>query len=469
MADPSDLDRALLHLVTESARFLHDARTLPLTPAARPDLHRARLAAHFDFDVPRDLDALLPELRAMLVAGTLHAAHPRHFGLFQPRVDAGSVGAEALVALINPQLSVWGAAPAAVEIEQHTLRALAARLGFAPASVHATFTTGGAEANLTAGLLALAHRWPATVREGVWSLPGRPALYVSEEGHATVLRAAQVMGLGRDAVRTIRCDAKWRIDVGALRRRIAEDRAAGAIPWMVCAMAGSTSAGAIDPLDRLADLCAEESLWLHVDAAWGGIAALSPTLRPALDGVARADSVTWDAHKGLHVPLGAGMLFCRHRALARDVFAVREHAAYMPSDGDLDRAQPHAETLQWSRRAMGLKVFVTLARHGWAGLAAQTDHLAAMAERLREGLRARGWQTLEATPLPVVCATHPLIRRGAVAPAKLAQRLRRDGVAWVSDTRLGGRVPAIRACVTNTATEPGDIDALVEGLHRALG
>lgn len=386
----------------------------------------------------------------------LEAAHPRHFGLFQPRVDAGGVAAEALVAMHNPSLAVWGAAPMAVELERHVLRALAARVGWTD-EPHATFTTGGAEANLTAVLFALARAFPESVDEGVASLTARPVVYRSAEAHGSVVRAVQVAGLGRRACRVVDCDRALRMDVRALRRCLAEDRAQGRRPLMIVATAGTTSTGAIDPLPALADLAAEEDLWLHVDGAWGAGALLSPTLAPCLDGLARADSLTWDAHKWLGVAQGAGMFFSRHAPLAKAVFEVE--VPYLPGG-----EHPYATTIQWSRRATGARVFALLAAEGWDGLARKVERCAALGERLREGLRAKGWTLYGEGPLPVVCFASEAMRRGKVVPAKEAARLRREGVAWVSDTRVAGRWPALRACVANPMTTEADVDALVGAL-----
>jgi glutamate/tyrosine decarboxylase-like PLP-dependent enzyme len=419
---------------------------------------RAELAP-WDFRAPVADADWIAALHRWLSTYALEAAHPRHYGLFQPRVDPGGVAVEALVAMHNPSLAVWGAAPMAVELERHVLRALAALVGWT-SEPHATFTTGGAEANLTAVLFALARAFPESVEEGVASLPARPVVYRSAEAHGSVLRAVQIAGLGRSGCREIACDRSFRMDLRALRRAIADDRSQGRRPMMIVATAGSTSTGAIDPLVPLAELAAAEGLWLHVDGAWGAGALLSPSLRQCLEGVERADSLTWDAHKWLGVAQGAGMFFSPHAALAKAVFTV--DAPYLPG-GD----HPYATTIQWSRRASGLKVFGLLAAEGWDGLAMRVERCAALGERLRSALRARGWTLYGEGPLPVVCFASEAMRRGKVVAAKEAARLRREGAGWVSDTRVAGRWPALRACVANPSTTEEDIDALVAALDPA--
>jgi glutamate/tyrosine decarboxylase-like PLP-dependent enzyme len=442
----------LVALRDQADAWIRAARGRPLANIPPPVVARAALAS-WDFAEPVADAEWIGALHRWLSTYALEAAHPRHYGLFQPRVDPGGVAAEALAALHNPSLAVWGAAPMAVEVERHVLRALAARVGWTDAP-HATFTTGGAEANLTAVLFALARAFPRSVEEGVAALPARPVVYRSIEAHASVVRAVQVAGLGRDACRGVGCDAGFRLSVRALRKAIADDRAAGRHPLMIVATAGSTSTGAIDPLGELADVAAAEGMWLHVDGAWGAGALLSPALRACLDGVARADSLTWDAHKWLGVAQGAGMFFSPHAALAARVFAV--DAPYLPG-GD----HPYATTIQWSRRAAGLKVFGLLAAEGWGGLARRVERCAALGERLRGGLRARGWRLFGEGPLPVVCFASEAMRRGKASAPREAARLRREGAGWLSDTRVAGRWSALRACVANPATTEDDVDALV--------
>jgi aromatic-L-amino-acid/L-tryptophan decarboxylase len=455
VSTPAELVPLLVALRDQADAWIAAARERPLANIPPPVVARDALSG-WDFDAPVPDATWIAALHGWLGGYALEAAHPRHYGLFQPRVDPGGVAVEALVAMHNPSLAVWGAAPMAVELERHVLRALAAKVGWVDAP-HATFTTGGAEANLTAVLFALARAFPRSVEEGVASIAAPPVVYRSAEAHGSVDRAAQVAGLGRAGCRAIACDRALRMDVRALRRAIADDRARGRSPLMIVATAGTTSTGSIDPLGALADLAAAEGLWLHVDGAWGAGALLSPALRGCLDGVARADSLTWDAHKWLGVAQGAGMFFSPHAGLARAVFAV--DAPYLPG-GD----HPYATTLQWSRRAGGLKVFGLLAAEGWAGLARRVERCAALGERLREGLRARGWRLFGGGPLPVVCFASEAMRRGRAVPAKEAARLRREGVGWLSDTRVADRWCALRACVANPATTEADIDALLDAL-----
>ncbi len=304
---------------------------------------------------------------------------------------------------------------------------------------------------------------PGYVEEG---LRGdlRPAAYASAEAHGSLQKAAQATGIGRASLRRVAVDRGGRMGSARSADTSRTTARPERLPALLVATVGTTSAGAIDPLPELACVAREEGMWLHVDAAWGGIAALSPRTAHLLDGVAEADSVTWDAHKSLPVSLGAGMFFCRHPAVAREAFA--SEAPYMMRDGGGD--DPYLTTMQWSRRFTGLKVLLTLASRGFAGVAEDVDRQFALGDRLRAGLTAAGFTVVNDTALPVVCFTHPRLRSGELPTRKVVQGMwRRGGEAWVSDTRAAG-VPALRACVTNVDSREADVDALVAAVTAAV-
>jgi glutamate/tyrosine decarboxylase-like PLP-dependent enzyme len=239
-----------------------------------------------------------------------------------------------------------------------------------------------------------------------------------------------------------------------LARLVAEDRQNGCKPFMVVGTAGTTGAGAIDPLPELAQFCRREDLWFHVDAAWGGAAVISPRLRGHLTGIGEADSVTCDAHKWFSVPMGAGMFFCRDQEAVRAAFHAE--TSYMPGRTGGGVPDPYTTTVQWSRRFIGLKLFVALAELGEAGYAGMIEHQAEMGDVLREQLRRTGWQVVNSTPLPLVCFT----REGLVPSTFLAELYQRQ-IAWMSEVRLGGS-PVLRACITSFRTTEADIDRVVK-------
>ncbi|WP_301174627.1 pyridoxal phosphate-dependent decarboxylase family protein [Actinomadura geliboluensis] len=432
-------------------------------PVGDRDLKALRDAlGAYDFGRPVPAEGVVEDVARMLRAATVHTTHPRYFGLFNPTPALMGVVGETLAAAFNPQLAAWSHAPAAVEIEAHLLRFLGGRLGYPPAAVAGSFTSGGAEANMTAVLLALTRTWPRYGEEGLRALPGRPVMYASAESHLAWLKIAHAAGLGRDAVRLVPVGPDLRMDTGALAERVAADRADGDLPFLVVATAGTTAAGVVDPLHDLADLCRDLGLRLHADAAYGGAAALSDRLRPALAGIERADSITVDAHKWLSVPMGAGAFLCTDAEGLAETFRVT--TSYMPAEVP-GTADPYTSSQQWSRRFMGLKLFLGLAVAGRAGYAEQLDHDAALADALRGGLAAAGWDIVNDTPLPVVCFADP----GAATwehHEALARRVVEGGRAWISPVRLAGRA-ALRACVISHRTAPADVDELVRAVGEA--
>ncbi len=448
-------------IAEEAEKLGAQLHQLPVARASLPADLRAEVERRFPLEAPMPLPELVHEAAALLREHAVHVIHPRYFGLFNPSVrDAAPMG-DALAALYNPQLAVWSHAAAAAELERHVLRRLGAALGRAGDA--ATFTTGGAEANLTAVLAAMARGAPGWERGGIRALAAPPALYVSAEAHHSFVKIVRIIGLGTDALREVPVDGDLRMDPAALERRIAEDRAAGWAPLLVVGTLGTTGAGVIDPLPALAEVAARAGAWFHVDAAYGGAAALVPRLLPALDGIRSADSVTWDAHKGLSVPMGAGMLFCSDAESLRRAFAVT--TTYMPSAA---ADEPYAATIQWSRRAIGLKVFFALAETGLAGAGALFERQVSMGDALRARLLARGFRLLNATPLPVVCFTHRDLDAGRLGAAAVVEQVVGRGRAWISEVVLNGRQRALRACITSFNTSEADLDVLLEELERAL-
>ncbi len=361
----------------------------------------------------------------------------------------------------NPQLAGWSHSPFAVEVEQHLVSAFGVRFGYDAAQCDGTFTSGGAEANHTALLCALMHAFPEFARQGLRGLAAQPVFYVTGQSHHSLLKAARLCGLGTDAVREIPLDSGWKMDAGALELQIRRDRAAGLAPFLIAGTAGTTGAGIVDPLPLLADLCAREGMWFHVDAAWGGAAALVPELRSVLAGIERADSITFDAHKWLSVPMGAGILLTRHREILGRVFRITTE--YMPREAEgMEVTDPYIHSMQWSRRFIGLKVFLTLAVAGWDGYAAAIRHQAAMGDLLRRELRENGWEVVNPTELPVVCFRDSVLDADAIARHVVA-----SGKAWLSTIRTPDGRPVLRACITNYRTGPEEIQALVGYLNAA--
>jgi glutamate/tyrosine decarboxylase-like PLP-dependent enzyme len=439
------------------AKLESDIANGPIVPTVTPQEIRSYLASHYDFTKPLALDDVSADVERMLRMWQVQVTHPRYFGLFNPSVTLASIIADTLVAMYNPQLATWRTSPAANEIERHTLAWLTDKFGF-PANASANFTSGGTEANLSAVIVALTRAFPDYGENGLRGLSALPTIYMTGAAHHGYQKIAHMTGLGRRAIRMVATDCHLRMDLGDLARRVAADRKGGFAPFMVVGTAGTTAAGVIDPLPDLARFCRSEELWFHADAAWGGAAIISPGLRCHLAGIDAADSITCDAHKWFSVPMGAGMFFCRHSDAVGEAF--RGETLFMPEKTAAVH-DPYTTSVQWSRRFIGLKLFLALAQHGESGYVEMIEHQTRMGDVLRESLKGAGWRIVNTTPLPLVCFT-----RDGLDTAKFLAALHQRQIAWMSEVRLGDGAPAVRACITSFRTTESDIEWVVREMGR---
>ena len=440
------------------AELESDIASGPIVPTVTPHEIRTYLASRYDFTKSMALDDVSADVERMLRTWQVQVTHPRYFGLFNPSVTLASIIADTLVAMYNPQLASWRTSPAANEIERHTLAWLTGKFGL-PASAVASFTNGGAEANLSAVVVALTRAFPDYGEGGLRRLAASPTIYLTNEAHHSFTKIAQMTGLGRRALRMVAADGDLKMDLGDLARRVAEDRRGGFAPFMVVGTVGTTAAGVIDPLPDLARFCQSEELWFHVDAAWGGAAIISPRLRSHLAGIDAADSITCDAHKWFSVPMGAGMFFCRHPDAVGETF--RAETSYMPGKTVGPTLDPYTTSVQWSRRFIGLKLFLALAQYGESGYVEMIEHQARMGDVLRDSLKRAGWRIVNTTPLPLVCFT-----RDGLATGTFLAALYERQIAWMSEVRLADGVPVMRACITSFRTTESDIEWVVREMSR---
>ena len=459
---------AIWNQVTEAVEsFADDLPELRVYPPTDPQGTRELLEA-VDFANPMAPSAAIELVVDGLRHHQVHNGHPRYFGLFNPATSTMSVAADTLVAAFNPQLAAWTHAPFACEVEQLMIRAIGARFGYAKDRASGSFTSGGAEANHSALLMALVRSFPELAQDGVRSLGGQPVLYASPESHHSFVKAARLAGLGTAAVRLVPVDEDFVIDPAALAEQIRQDRAAGDLPFLVVATLGTTGAGLVDPMTSIATVGENENLWVHADAAWGGAAALVPELKHHFEGIERADSITMDAHKWLSVSMGAGMLLTRHPELLERTFSV--DAGYMPTaDAGTPVVEPHRSSMQWTRRFIGLKLFLTFLVAGWKGYEDTIRNMVRLGDVLRDKLAAAGWRIVNHTPLPVVCFQDGAHPKGASLDylVSVAKTVEAGGNAWISIANVGGSTPALRACITNFRNSERSIDELIETLDEA--
>lgn len=457
MFPPSEIRRQIRDGLTARLEASETRRaSLPVTPVEDLSDFRKALRA-YDFDGPVDLSQLLDWTVGAMDTGIVQMSHPAYFGLFNPAPTLPSECADRIAASFNPQLAVWSHAPVCVEIERHVLQAVARRAGLA-GDVGGHFTSGGAEANYTALICALTRANGMYGAKGVFAFAGRPVFYASAESHLAWLKIAHQAGIGRDSVRLVSTDGSGRMSIEALMKAIETDLASGCVPVMIVATAGTTNAGMIDPLEGCACVAEKHGLWLHVDAAWAGAMIASKSLSPMLEGIGKATSITIDAHKWFATTMGAGMFLTARPDVLSQAFQVA--ASYMPSN--LQTVDPYVTSAQWSRRFLGLQLFLSLANAGWQGYAEHVERAVDLLRRVGAAMSAEGWQVANDCRAGVLCLKPPA---GAHPPVEIVQRIVASGCAWISVAKLEGD-DVIRVCITNGTTRESDVDALATLLAR---
>ncbi|HEU0013566.1 MAG TPA: pyridoxal-dependent decarboxylase [Longimicrobium sp.] len=394
--------------------------------------------------------------------------HPRFWGWVQGTGTPLAMMAEMLASALNPHLAGFDQAPA--RVEHQVLGWLAELMGIPGAS--GILVSGGTVANLLGIAAARQAKAGWDVREeGMGGDRPRLAIYASTETHGWAGRAVEVLGLGRRSLRPVPVDADYRVDVDQVRRAVHRDREAGMRPICVIGTAGTVNTGATDDLAALADLCAEEGLWFHVDGAFGALARLSERLRPIVAGMERADSLAFDLHKWGYLPFECACALVRDPAVHRGTFSLRASYLDATSRGPIAGGLPFADRgLELTRGFKALKVWMSLKAHGVDKLARLIEQNVEQARYLAARVDAHPeLERVAPVPLNVVCFRYvgsdlPAEALDAVNQEVLV-RLQEQGVAIPSGAVLGGRY-AIRAAVVNHRSRREDFDALVEGTVR---
>jgi aromatic-L-amino-acid/L-tryptophan decarboxylase len=442
----------------------------PMTGAEREALLHDALP-----ETGRDPDAILSLVADRVLSHPMGNGHPRFFGWVNSPPAPLGVLADLLAAALNP--SCAGGDHAAIYLERCTMRWLMELLGFPVAGSMGLLVSGASMASLTC-LAAARHRALAELGVDVRAnglAPDRAlVLYVASEGHSCLRKSAELLGIGAANIRVIPVEDDFTMDVDALAAAIRDDRAAGRRPFCVGASAGTVNTGAIDPLDAIADLCARERVWLHVDGAYGAFGALDPDSAPRYAGLARADSLAIDPQKALSVPVECGAALVRAGDLLRDTFSLVP--PYLRTDegrgfGGLPWYSEYG--FQQTRGFRALKLWMTLSHLGRAGVRDLVARQRALARRLAERIDAMSdMERMAPVPLSIVCFRYhgDRARDDASLDAlnrRLVEDMQSGGEAFVTGTELRGRY-ALRACVLHYATREDDVDALVD-LVRSTG
>lgn len=430
-----------------------------------PAYRRAPTAPDFGPALPERPRPLAEALEALLgdaLPFAMDTGHPRFFAFIPAPVSPVSWLGELAAQIHNPHLGSALQSEGATAIERDVIRLLCDAAGF-PESAGGLFVSGGSMANFTALVAARDARLRDDERAAA-------VIYVTAETHSSVAKALRIAGFLPRQIRTVAADADRRMDLRALAAAVTDDRDAGRKPFAVAASAGTTNTGAIDPLPQIADLCAAEGFWMHVDGAFGASALLCGDRRDLLAGVSRADSLAWDAHKWLFQTYGCGMALVRDASVLAPSFALSSD--YL-RDGAAEGAEPNFWDLgpELTRPARATRLWLTLQTMGRDGIAAAIDRgfrLAEAAEAVVRGMR--GWRVVSPAQMAITAfryAPDGLAPEAADAVnAAAARALMEEGFAVVGTTKLDGRT-TIRLCTINPATTEDDLRATLRALDEA--
>ncbi len=472
------MGNAAVELMAEYLGTIRDRRLYPRTSSREicEQLDRALPAEATDFE------QLLEAIRKPLLEFSRHNGHPRMFGYVQAPGTALAAIADLLASSLNANLTAWRSAPAAVEIERLTIDWIKQIIGFDPDAA-GLFVSGGSMANMAA--LAAARRAkapPQISSEGAQSYSRALRVYASEEVHHSIAKAAALLGIGQDNVRMIGVDERYKVNLDALVAAIEEDRNLGHLPICVVANAGTVPTGAFDPLSQIVEIARRYNLWLHVDGAYGGFAALAPSVRHRFGSIAQADSITLDPHKWLYLPVDCGCILYRDPEAARATFAHEAEYTRVIGHGADEAFAFWDYGPELSRRFRALKVWMLLKGVGLRALGDSIEKDLACARHFEKLIKeSDDFEMLAPVELSIFCFRHlpPQLKDTPADENKRRLReekldlhneclllaLQRDGSSYLSNARLRGRF-ALRGCVINYRTTMRDMEILLEDLRR---
>ena len=484
--NPDEFRRLGHRLIDRIAEHLESVSSGPVTPDETAAAVRKALDS--DRSLPEegtDADTLLEHAGTLLFDHSLFNGHPRFFGFITSSPAPIGVLGDLLAGALNQNCGSSSLSPMATEIEAQTVRWIADFIGFTDpphpsgdaAKAGGLLVSGGNMANFVCFLAARTAKAGWDVRQvGLNGRHPRLVVYASAETHTWIQKAADLFGLGTDAIRWIAIDGHQRMDTNDLRRQISADRDRGERPFLVVGTAGSVSTGAVDPLPAIGEICREFDLWFHVDGAYGALAAAIPGAPDDLRGLASADSVAVDPHKWLYAPLEAGCALVRRPGDLRNAFSY--HPPYYRFSEEALNYVDHG--MQNSRGFRALKVWLALQQIGRQGYIESIAEDMRLSRKMHQLLSTHPefevlTQALSITTFRFVPAE---LRPGIGEPAAEASlntlnedlllRLQRSGEAYFSNAVINGKF-ALRACIVNFRTSDEDIEALPELIARLAG
>lgn len=440
--------------------FSHPERYRVL-PSVRPGDVVAALPAEAP-ERPESFERIMEDFERIVVPATTHWNHPRFFAYFATSSAPAAIIAEALSATLDVKAMLWRTSPAATELEEVTMRWLGKLLAL-PDSwtgiIYDTASIGGFTA-----LAAAREALDLGIRERGMTGRNLPVLriYITEHTHSHIEKAAIALGVGQENVVRVACDVEFRMRPDALDDAIARDLAAGLRPMAVVATVGTTSTTSIDPVPAIARVTAKHGVWLHVDAAYAGMAALVPEFANLLDGVAEgADSLVVNPHKWMFVPMDLSVLFIRDESVLRRAFSLVPEYLTTP-EGDAINYMDYG--LQLGRRFRALKLWFVLRHLGAEGIRDRLRAHVALAQEFAAWVRSdEEWEILAPHPLSVVCFRHRTVDN-----ERLMHAVNDTGEVFISHTKIDGTY-ALRLAIGNLRTQREDVEHAWALLRREAG
>ncbi|MBI3246086.1 MAG: amino acid decarboxylase [Deltaproteobacteria bacterium] len=461
-----ELRRALHEAADWVASYLETVGERPVLAQVAP----GEIAASLPFSAPEQAEPLahiLGDVDRLLLPGITHWNHPSFFAYFGISGSGPGIIGELLSAALNVNAMLWRTSPAATELEQRVLAWVAEMLGL-PRQWFGEITDTASASTLYALAAAREAAGVQVREEGMAGRSDLPplALYTSTQAHSSVDKAAIALGIGRRWTRHIDTDAEFRMRPDLLEQAIAADLAAGVKPIAVVATVGTTSSTSIDPVSAIAEVCERHGLWLHVDAAYGGAAALLPSHRHVLEGCERADSFVTNPHKWLLTPIDCSLLYTRRPDDLKRAFSLV--AEYLrTNESDVINLMDYGLSL--GRRFRALKLWMVIRAYGKAGLSqiltGHIDEAGWLADRIDA---EPGWKRLAPVPFSTICFRHlpPHTTDPEVHNTKILDAVNASGSAFLSHTKLNG-VYALRVAIGNQATAHEHVAGLWEQLKNA--
>jgi aromatic-L-amino-acid decarboxylase len=435
---PDDFRGAAHRVADLAADYLDHVEGYDVLPKIAPGATRAKLKGAAPAS-PEPLEAILADYRSIIEPYITHWQHPMFMAYFPSVATGPGILGEWLAAALNSNVMLWRNAPSSTELEEVVVSWLRQMLGL-PDLFDGMFTDTASISSLLS-IVAARHAVPGLGArdEGLAGRAGlgRLRMYASTEAHSSIDKAAIVAGIGRAGVRRIPVDDEYRMKAELLSAAIDDDRAAGWTPFCVVATLGTTSSTSVDPCDAIAAICRREKLWLHVDAAYAGAAAIVPEMRPLLAGWEHADSIVVNPHKWMFTPFDASLLLFRSGEMFRDAFSLVPEYLRTPEAGGVHNFNEYG--IQLGRRFRALKMWMQIRWFGVDGMAARLREHVRLAKLFASWVDADpDWERLAPVPFATVCLRY---RKGDDLDAineAILDRVNASGKVFLSHTKLAG-------------------------------